>query len=299
MSDQHDPTWPNPGSGPPQAYPGQPPYGSPAQPPYGSPGQPPYGSPAQPPVYPPPSGYPAQPPYGSPSPPEYSPAHPPAYPGMPGYGGESAGPPRWSGLAIAAFVVSFVPLIGLLAVLPLAIVALVKISRSGARGKWLAIAAIIIAVLWWVGAIAIGVWYNSTTVQRNSAGVIVSAGRIDFADIRIGDCVTIPDPAGSAPIQLLDVKGVPCGQPHNTEAVGLIPFDGSNYPGSAVLTARSQAPCVRLTTSYLGIDQLAGYQAYRLLPDESTWNNGEADHHVICFVAKSAFGDMRGSVRAH
>ncbi|MGI8578419.1 MAG: hypothetical protein ACR2KG_11010 [Nocardioidaceae bacterium] len=315
MSDQAaDPTSPEaragqppgyPGYGGQQSYPGREP-GYPGQQGEGQqsyPGQQ-QGYPDQPAAYPgQPAGYPSPPPSYSgqpPSPqwqPSYGGSYPPAYPGMGGYGGEPVGRPGWSGLAIAAFVVAFLPLLGLFAVVPLAIIALVNIGKTGARGKWLAIAALIISVLWWVAVIGIGVWYAESGVKRNSAGVIVTAGRIDFANIRAGDCVTIPNPGGSGPIQLLDVKGLPCSAPHDTEAVGLIPVNAVSYPGSASLGATSQGACVSLVEHYLGSGNLGGYQAYRLIPDKATWENSQADHHVACFVAKAGFGNMTGSVQ--
>lgn len=82
-----------------------------------------------------PSGYPGQPPsYPGQQPPAYGGGYgsAPVYPGG-GYDG-AAPAAGWSGWAIAAFLCSLIPFLGILAAVPLAIVALVKISKTRQRG---------------------------------------------------------------------------------------------------------------------------------------------------------------------
>jgi len=275
---------PYPGQQPP-TYGGQPPaYGS--QPPaYGS--QPPaYGS--QPPAY----G--SQPPaYGSTDPNSY--LGPPAYPG----GGYGVPPPPnqqsgWSGLAIAAFVASLVPLVGILAAVPLAIVALVKIGKSHQRGKGLAIAALIISALWWIGFVAFAVWFGQS-VERNDAGAITKEGRIDFGEVRVGDCVSIPDPGGSDDINTFELKGVPCSEPHNAEAVALVPIEGDSYPGTDAIDNQTARECATNALSYLSGVPKAGLQPYRLIPTDSIWDDDNG-HRAICFVTQADYSETTGSV---
>ncbi len=299
-------------SGGSSAYPGPgdaaqpPPYGQPSTPPAYGQGQPPAYPGQQPPAYV--QGQPApaygqgqqSPPYGSTDPNSY--LGPPSYPAA-GYGmpppppGYEAAQSGWSGLAIAAFVVSFLPLIGILAAVPLAIVALVKIAKSSQRGKGLAIAAIIISVLWWVAFIAFAVWFAGQTVERNDAGEITKEGRIAFGDIAVGDCVSIPDPGGTGDVNTFDLKGVPCSVAHNAQAVAITAIDGESYPGEASLNSQSLRPCAAaLTTQVRGaVVGQGSYVSYRLIPTEGIWDD-DGGHRVICFVIRDGFGDITGSL---
>lgn len=276
------------------AYPGQG-YGGPPPPSYGQP-PPPY-NPSQP-SYGQGGAYPGAPAgYGA-APPQYS--GPPAYPGG-GYGmpppppGYQAAQTGWSGWAIAAFVTSLIPLVGIIAAVPLAIVALVKIAKSALKGKWLAIAAIVISVLWWIGAIGLAVWWAGQTVDRNNAGQITKEGRLDFGQIQVGDCVNIPDPGGPGNVNTFDLKGVPCGSPHNAETAAILPVSGSSYPGFGVLDSQTVGQCDTRAQSYVaGTGAPAtGLQSYRLIPTQSIWDSDNG-HRVICFVTRTDYADMTG-----
>ncbi len=276
---------------------------------------PPSQGPAGEPSYlpPPPAYQPAPPAYQPPASP-YQPSYDPGYnsPVPPGYtgppvtlgGGYGVPPPPpgyqsartgWSGLAIAAFVTSLLPLIGILAAVPLAIVALVKISKSAMKGKGLAIAAIAIAALWWVAFISVAVWWAGQSVQRNAAGEITNGGRIGFGEIRMGDCLRIPDPGGSGDVNTFAVNGVPCTENHNAEAAAILPIAAKSYPGSGALDARTVGTCRLRAQRYLAGRSPSGLQPYRLIPTESIWN-GTNGHRVLCFITRTDYTDMRGSL---
>ncbi len=231
-----------------------------------------------------------QQPYGpSPRPPPPPGAHGPTqYPGG-GYDGD-APTGGWSGLAIAAFVVGLVvPLLGLLIAVPLGIVALVKIGKNRQRGKGLAISGMVLSVLWVVGFVGLGVVLVSQTAERNEAGAIVEAGRIDFGEIRVGDCVDIPG-AGEGDIDPFDVRGVPCDETHNAEAVELIAIEQDDYPDQSTLDSASADQCFATVSEIVGAEE-SGYQTYRLIPNESIWDDDNG-HRVVCFVAERSFGEM-------
>jgi Domain of unknown function (DUF4190) len=135
------PTQEQPNEGVPQQ-----PYGAPVpQPPYGAPApQQQYGAPA------PQQPYGAQPPYGAPTP-----QQPYGAPGQPYGAGYAPGPvgPQKNPLAIWALVLGILPtsIIGIV----VSIIALVKSKALGGAGKKLAIAGLILSVLWTVGWVAV------------------------------------------------------------------------------------------------------------------------------------------------
>lgn len=288
-----DPTYP--GQQPPPSYPVQQPDYPGQQP--GYPGQQP-GYPGQQSGYPgQQSGYPGQQSgYPNQQPPPYGGGYGSA-PSYPGGGYDGAAPASgWSGWAIAALISSLVPLLGILAAIPLAIVALVKIRRSRQRGQLLAIAAIIISILWWVGAIGLGVaWFNDTA-ERDNQGVITSEGRLEIGQIQIGDCVSIPsleDP--DVEVGVYEMRGVPCDEEHNAEAVGVVEIEGEEFPGSAALDEESRTKCVAQALDYLVNGLPEGVKGFRLIPTEDVWND-DGGHRSICFAVNSDYSDMEGSV---
>lgn len=290
------------GSGPP-SYGGKdpspggsqyPPPGGPYPPPAGqdpSPGggdHPPPGG-----QYPPPAGPYAggQLSYGSPPPSYGAPQH---YPGGAWDGGEGASTGR-NGFAIAAFCVGLlVPLLGLLIAVPLGIVALVKISGTRQRGKVLAILGMVLSVLWWVGVVVLAVGFGLSQVERNDTGEITEAGRIDFGDLRTGDCVSIDDPASGQDLDTFDLEGVPCADSHNLEVASVIALDGEDYPDAATIDDQSAQQCGLDVSALVG--DRSGFQPYRLYPDEGAWDSDQDSRRVVCFVATTGFDDTTGAV---
>lgn len=284
-----DPTYP----GQPPSYPGGP-SGGPGQ----APGNYPPGS------YPGQSGYPGQTP-GSYPPGSYPGQQPPSYgggygmgPAYPGGSYDGAAPaPGWSGLAIAALLCSLIPFLGLLAAVPLAIIALVKIRETRQRGTFLAIVAIVISVLWWVGAIGLGAAWYSDSADRNDEGVISNEGRLELGQIQTGDCLDVPGLSDDLEIEVstYEMRGVPCDGDHNAEAVGIVEIEGDIFPGSAALDAESATQCVARLAEYAPSGLPAGVVGFRLVPTEQVWDD-EVGHRSVCFAVNSDYSDMERSV---
>jgi len=213
--------------------------------------------------------------------------------GYPAYPGQEPVRKGYTGWAIASFITGLIiPVIGFLVAIPLGIVALVKISRHGFKGRWMAIAGIVLSLLWLGGAIALGVWFNSTAAERNSEGVITSSGRLDFGDIRTGDCVKISGLDSGAEIGLFDITGVPCTEPHNAQSIFVVTFDDQrSYPGTAAIGRLAQAACAPHYAPYQG----QGLSKYTLYPTESRWDQSDG-HRAICFVTEGPNSTMTGSV---
>jgi hypothetical protein len=256
-------------------YPPPPPAGGSGYPPPPGQGYPPpgqgYGQPAG---YPPPPGQP----------------YPPGGYGYPGGAWDAERPRGWSGLAIAALIVGVVvPCLGLLIAIPLGIAALIRIRRTGDKGKALAIVGMVASVLWVAGAVALVVWIATSTAERNEAGVIVEAGRLDVGDIRDGDCLTIDGLESSGEIGLFDIEGLPCAESHNAEVASLADLaGGDDYPGESQVRQQAGTACAAEQASLP-----PGLTVYPLFPTESLW--GDADNRrAICLAVRGDYSDMTG-----
>jgi len=269
-----DPTWqpppaappvypPPPVNGPPPAYPppvdAPPPYGQPA---YG-------GSPPPPPSY-------GQPPYGTP-PPGQSPYGVPGQPGygMPGQLGFVPARPQ-DGFSVAAFVLSlmaFVPV-----AVPLAIVALVRIGRSGARGKVLAILALVISGLWALLIALIVVAVMAFTPDRDSTGAVSRPQSIGVDDLQVGDClVEVP---GTTTAEIEDVDVTPCANPHRGEVYAEFDLPNGRYAGVTATRRRANDSCDdRLPDA---VHERRDIDFFALFPTEDGWRY--QDRTVTCIA---------------
>ncbi len=203
----------------------------------------------------------------------------------------------WSGLAIAAFVTACIPWIGILAAVPLGIVALVKIGKSRQRGKGLAIAGIVISALIWVATIGIGVAVYNNTASRDSQRRY-HRGRPDQLR-RHPHRRLCPDRRD----QLRQVRrsarraGVPC------SAQDIMPSRSATsssvltaYPGYTALTEQARVQCTQLASQYVDPSQVAGLQPYLFAPSQSLWDSDDGAHRVVCLVTKDDYSSMTGSV---
>jgi hypothetical protein len=260
-----------------------------APPPAGKP--PPYGAPASsgpwagypPPEYgaPPPTGYPAGP-YS------YAPAPPPP----PGWA--PASPVGTDALAIASLVCAFfcAPLS-----LILGIVALRRIKRTGAGGRGLAIAGVVISALSFVAGITVVFALHAGLAGRGSDGTITSSGKIAVNDLRVGDCINNP---ASLTTTIRAFDAVPCSQPHDGEAFasGTLPLTGA-WPGTAGVTAAAADQCRAAFAAFdnISLDSSALSVLY-FYPEQANWAAG--DRGYVCVVGvqgSKTTGTLKGAAR--
>ena len=196
----------------------------------------------------------------------------------------------WSGLAIAAFVVGLlVPCIGLLIAVPLGIVALVQIRKTGDKGKAFAILGIVLPILWLAGFGAVIAWFVSTTAERDEAGVIVEAGRLDVGDIREGDCLDVDGLDASGEVGAFDIDGVPCADAHNAEVAAIASLSGGeDYPGEFEIRRQAGRLCAREQPSLP-----TGLLVYPLYPTESLWDD-DGGRRAICLAVREDYSSMTG-----
>jgi len=217
-----------------------------------------------PPSAPPPSSPPPQ--WGAPGPsPAWGPPPPPAPSGREGR----------DGLAITSLVLGIIP-VGILGIV-VGIIALVRIRRSGRRGRGMAIAGIVLGSLWFVGvasAVAIGV---ANTADRADDGAVVARGSVAATELRTGDCPSaLPDSA----TRTLSV--VPCTEPHVAEVFASFPISSGAYPGEAEAKRFGGGGCTERLAGYVGPGREDEFDLVFLYPTDQSWRLG--DRAVSCMV---------------
>ncbi len=263
------------------------PYAEPLPPgPYGAPPQAgPYAQPSQPGSYPQAGGgYPGQ--YASPYPGEQAgtPYPPSPYPpGSYAAGPYPLGPPPpgsqprrgWDGMAIAAFVLS-IPGVLLFSVI-LAIVALVRIRRTGNRGRGLAIAALALSAVWAVIVVLIVVAAVRSTPTRTPSGAVTQPRRVSISDVRTGDCIEKFSEG-----RVSDIKVVPCTSAHAGQVIGSFKLANGSYPGEAKIAAQADSRCADLVPASLANSNRKDLGIAYLYPQAANWALG--DRTVQCIV---------------
>ncbi len=189
---------------------------------------------------------------------------------------------RTDGVAVAALISGIVPAIPVTLVLgPLA---LIRISRSGARGRSLAITGLVLAGLWTVAAAVVA----AAVITRPPPPKPVTLPLV--FSLRAGQCLD------SGANGISGVHVLSCAQAHDAEVFATFRVAGSRYPGAAALQQRARQGCVSRLSGYLNPQLAAASLAQSFVyPDAGAWSAGERT--VVCTV-RSTSGPLVGSVRS-
>lgn len=254
----------------------------------------------QPPVDPPPPGGQQPPPPGDQTPPPTyeshwpvqppPPAPPPRYDATP----QTNYPAHWNqqnlapvyvetprggtnGFAIAALVFGIIPICFLGVIF--GIVALVQTSKSGQKGKALAITGLVLNVLWVVGFTTVAVVNGLNTADRDATGTIKSAGRLHVYDLKVGDC--FDDEAAESELKS-NVPAVPCTEPHSAEVFAVVRASGASYPGDDTIDKQAQTVCTSRMNAVDSDRVPSDAELHWFRPTESYWRLNH--RNIACLV---------------
>lgn len=203
--------------------------------------------------------------------------------GQPAGSGTESGQPRHTdGFAVATLVSGIVPAVPV--TLILGPVALIRISRTHARGRSLAITGLVLAGLWTIAAALGGAVYLTQHHQPSRPATLPGV-----FSLRTGQCVD------SGPNGISSPAVVSCNQPHDAEVFGTFPLAGHRYPGAAAVRQQADQGCAARLSGYLNPQlSLSSLTESYVYPDAGAWAAGERT--VVCTV-RSASGQLTGSVR--
>lgn len=210
---------------------------------------------------------------------------------------ESPAPPSSgkNGMAIASFVLGLLGIVGISAILGIAlgIVALRRIRRTSQRGKGLAIAGIVLGSAWLVLAVALAVSaalsISPTPTAQPGAKTSPSAGASSHSVnpflLVTGDCFDNPTVTPGQVRHVTSVVQTPCDQAHNAQIFATFNAHGAmlNYPGNAKLASIASSGCDARVRASLNRAKLTNSMGIRFLfPLESSWLAGHRT--VSCIV---------------
>ena len=199
-----------------------------------------------------------------------------------GSGTESRQPRHTDGFAVATLVSGIVPAVPV--TLVLGPVALIRISRTHARGRSLAITGLVLAGLWTIAAALGGAVYLTRHHQPARPATLPGV-----FSLRTGQCVDAGPNGISSPAV------ASCNQPHDAEVFGTFPLAGHRYPGAAAVRQQADQGCAARLSGYLNPQlSLSSLTESYVYPDAGAWAAGERT--VVCTV-RSASGQLTASVR--
>jgi hypothetical protein len=214
-----------------------------------------------------------------------TPPNPPQWmqvaPGPPGPRGRNT-------FAVASLVLGILGVCGFSLVLGLifGIVALVQIGRTNQTGRGMAIAGIVISLLW-VGALTIGV-----IVLVNRAELLGTTPTI--VGLKPGECYTAP------PAYSLDATKVSCTVPHDGEAFATVPLKGyfeGEYPGEDTLEGQAKAGCEAQRVAVFGAGYVPPVEASVgvFYPDSKAWLAGKSA--AVCTFQATSEQQLTGPLK--
>ncbi|WNF29189.1 DUF4190 domain-containing protein [Streptomyces sp. C11-1] len=206
-----------------------------------------------------------------------------------------------SGLAVASLVLSLLVCLAPVG-LVLGIVALVRLPRTGRRGKGLAVAGTAVggavvalsALLLVVG----GVRFTAWTGEGPSPFTPGDRTATSLYDLAEEDCFTpasgLPTPGGDR-LKTMSAEIVPCDEPHQGQVYGSFELTGKAFPGAAAVADAANKGCAPLLHDFaLDTTALPRSQMFYYHPDSAGWASG--NRTVLCWLGSTA-GPLEESLR--
>jgi hypothetical protein len=157
-----------------------------------------------------------------------------------------------------------------LVAIPAGIVGIVQSNRRGQRGRGLAVAGLVLGVLWVLGIAGIAF------AMRN-AHLDPELGRVgDVLRPAVGVCYH-QDPVDDA------WTAVSCDGAHDAEVYAVSTLPAGPWPGSVAVFDEADSRCEGAWAGYVGSDYFdSSYDYAWFTPDAAEWSGGE--RRVVCVV---------------
>ena len=133
---------------------------------------------------------------------------------------------------------------------------------------------------WWVPVliVALGVGYLFSA-RRGDDGALTAAGNVGVDDLRAGDCFNTGDA-----VEISDVDGVPCTEPHEYEVFHVTDHEGDGtFPSEPELDVIFAQACEPPFETYVG-EPYATSEIWGTMISPSEESFGDGDREYICVL---------------
>ncbi len=152
-----------------------------------------------------------------------------------------------------------------------------------------------------VALIVAYVVYDFTNdAERDEAGNIISEGQIDAFALQVGDCFNdsqaIID-SGSSEVEVHEVAGLPCSEPHDNEVYAVFDVSFDVFPGDESMFDLSTAECRKRFKGFVGKSyEESILDIFAVYPTYESWSQLD-DREVVCAAYHLDFKKLTGTVK--
>jgi hypothetical protein len=196
-----------------------------------------------------------------------------------------------NGFAVASLVLGILGVFTISAILSLIFggVALAKIRNAPQKGRGMAIAGMVLSVVWLVVLVVLIAVGASGGAHRSGSGHISKRGSLNIFALHLGDCLNNPNVQSVS-----SVAAVPCTQPHNAQVFAQFDATGSGYPGATALTRQSTNSCNSRVNGNLDRSKITGTMSIRFIfPLAGSWALG---HRIVSCLIVDPAPDLTSSL---
>lgn len=150
-------------------------------------------------------------------------------------------------------------------------------TKGGQRkGRGLAIAGLVLSLVWVLAIGAVVVVALVTQPQRDAGGEVTTGGNETFAGVQVGDCANNLTEGVDTGVDL-----VPCSQPHQGQVFAIYDLPDGPYPGEDAAFSAAQSGCLVRVPAALGdAPEAQDLRTFVYFPQAANWSAG--DRQVIC-----------------
>jgi len=152
------------------------------------------------------------------------------------------------------------------------LVALRRIRQNHRKGRWMAIAGMLLGCCW----LPIFVVGFVNAADGDADGVVTAGGTVTAQDLRSGDCLSSL-PEG----QITTVQVVPCRLPHRAEVFASFPLGGTRFPGEDEVDRFGAGGCLERLPAHVGPDRAPAFKVFYVYPTAASWDLGDRDVHCV------------------
>ncbi|NUS04261.1 MAG: DUF4190 domain-containing protein [Nonomuraea sp.] len=198
--------------------------------------------------------------------------------------------PGSNGLAIAALccgIAGLVPIAAVAAIV-LGIVALNQLRDRVQRGKGLAIAGLVLGVLWLVGWAVFIVAVGADESARDASGKVTNTSDAYVEDLRAGDCFS-----GAGRTEVDSITLIPCASPHESQVVTVFTMPAGPWPGEDKVVAAAEDGCAAKGDPLITDKAYDDLRPSFIYPQDAfSWRG---NRQIICIVDAARSGTTTGS----
>ena len=129
--------------------------------------------------------------------------------------------------------------------------------------------------------------------SRDDSGVVIESGDIDVFSMRVGDCFNDVN----YEVDVYDVPGIPCSEPHDNEVFAIYDTTLATFPGGDEMSDIAFEECIAYFEEYVGRDYPSSMlDVFPITPTLESWNQAN-DREINCALFQMDSKKLEGTMK--